>query len=371
MGVLRRDGMQTDVDARFGYKLFANVVGFHISFSERDIEIDFIGKSRAGNFHVEIIDGVDLFENIEETGGIERRSFYFEHLCFTCENRAEARRMATAWAWFGNDETQIACAEADERHALNLQWCDDDFADFARRQRISLVINDFHQSKIRWRMSASPFFAFHETRDHFGRSIGGIDATRPEVFKLLCKRCTLHLLGIQWFTDAEDVFDGGQVNGVVRQKLAEFGKKRRNADDGCHFVVLDDVRMAFQRVEAVADNGAAEQNDASRIGETRDETTVERAGDEGGVFCVHTGGFEADGVVVTKAMDVIKGIDDFAWTARRAAGEDDIGNVALRNGDEIFVTFMDIMFGSQRKIFQIVKRERTVGQMGKLFAIER
>ena len=129
--------------------------------------------------------------------------------------------------------------------------------------------------------------------------------------------------------------------------------------------------MAFQRVESVADDGAAEQDDARRIGEAGDEATVERAGDEGDVLRVHAGGFEADGVVVSKAMDVIERIDDFARTARRAAGEDDVGNVALRDGNEIFIAFMDIMLGSQREVFQIIQRERPVWQMGEFVAIER
>ena len=89
---------------------------------------------------------------------------------------------------------------------------------------------------------------------------------------------------------------------------------------------------------------------------TGDEAAVERASDEGDVLRVHAGGFEADGVVVSKAMDVIERIDDFARTARRAAGEDDVGNVALRDGDEVFIAFMDVMFGSQRKVFQIIQR---------------
>ena len=149
MGVLRRDGVQPDVDACFGDELFANVIGFHISFFERDIEVDLIGKASAGDFHVEVVDGVDLFENVEEAGGIERRAFYLQHLGLACENRAEPRRVAAAWAWFGEDEAQVACLEADERHALDLQRRDDDFSDFAGRERISFIVNDFHKPQIR------------------------------------------------------------------------------------------------------------------------------------------------------------------------------------------------------------------------------
>ena len=102
----------------------------------------------------------DFFQDRRERGGKQRRTFEFQFLVFAPDNRPDARRRATSFAFFLKQRRAIAGAVADERHRFDTEGCRDNFADFTVGQNFSVIVENFNVQLFVVQMSADSRAAF-------------------------------------------------------------------------------------------------------------------------------------------------------------------------------------------------------------------
>ena len=149
-------------------------------------------------------------------------------------------------------------------------------------------------------------------------------SARPELLELLPERSELHPAVVGRFADADEALDAALVDVVVRQVLPQFGEETRHADDVFGAQSGDDLGVARQGVQPVADRRRAEFDHALIVGETGDEAAVDGTGQEHLFARSHPRRPVAAGVVVGEAVEVAGGVDDPAGGAGGAAGEADV-----------------------------------------------
>ena len=210
-------------------------------------------------------------------------------------------------------------------------------------------VDDLDHSQIGRRMPARARRTLGEAGHDLGGRVGGMRCAGEKAVEFPSQRRELQVAGAERFADAHERMHGRGVVARFREVFAEFRQERRDADDRAGLRQAHDLGVAFQRVQAVADRRRPHLDHARIIGESGDETPVDRTRQQHAVAGHDPGGEEPLCVVVAEAAQVAFAVGDPARTTRGPAGEADVGDLFGRQRHEGIVELRQVGLTRQRQ----------------------